>query len=141
MTTKVVFHSLTAKIKMKFMVVLVVLLALQTPTLALGRFEMWKPLEHVSRHVRERGNLEEGITIKLMQYHHMDSPYATPNLTLTERAAIAVKSSDARLQFFQNQIFGESFSDHISGLAYRSPVYADQRGGYVMQLNLGTPSR
>ncbi|CAM6096057.1 unnamed protein product [Calypogeia fissa] len=137
MTTSVGFRSLTNPTNMNLMAVLVVLLTLQTPMLALARFKVWRPSEHVT----VRGKfLEEGFAVDLLQYHHIDSPYATPNLTLAQRVEIAVKSSQERTQFFHKQIYGDSSSERFSDLAFSSPVFSAQ-GSYIMQLNLGTPAR
>lgn len=137
MTTDTGFRRHTNTGRMRLTVVLfVLLLALESPLPSAARFAVWRRSEHVTA----RGDLEDGMALELMQYHHVDSPYATPNLTLAQRIDIAVKSSQERAQFFHTQVYGTNSTRFGSDLAISSPLFSAQ-GSYVMQLNLGTPSR
>ncbi|CAM6089563.1 unnamed protein product [Calypogeia fissa] len=123
----------------KLMAALVVLLALQTPMLAVARLQVENPFGDMKS---AEGNLDRGLAMELMHYHHVKSPYGRHNLSLPERVEIAVKSSQGRAQFFHNQIYGVSSSgDRFPpDLPFSDPVFSAQ-GGYIMQLTIGTPSR
>ncbi|CAM6112348.1 unnamed protein product [Calypogeia fissa] len=77
----------------------------------------------------------EVIRIDLMQYHHVNSPYATPHLSLRDRITVAVESSRARAEWFNWKISKSKFSSLAS-----APVHSNQ-GDYLMTVSLGTPAQ
>lgn len=120
---------------------LVLFLALDMPGPSSARLKSWES-DNSGSHQHSLHSGTHGLTVDMLHYHHVDSPYAQPQLTMAERLKMAAEKSRKRADFIHAGTSRRSLQSSETSFVLSIPDYNSQASGeYLVEISLGTPPR